>query len=534
MSVRRLLAGVSTAAVVTASLSMAAPALADPPAGYTPSTSDVIGVGSDTSEFALNYLADGTGGVPGYNASNPANKLVSWNALPPAGAAATINLPGNGAAPRPNGSGNGKKALYGAGNVVEVDYARSSAALDATEKQAGLQAFPFAKDSLALATARTSNAPASITAADMVRIYSGSVTNWSQLGGAPGTIEPKIPQSGSGTRSFFTAQLQAANGGNAVTLAGTVVEVQEHDPSLIQSNPNAVAPFSIGRNAVNGAPLRIEGGFAADRALYNVVRQGDVAKPEILAIFGDAGFICSAAAKPLITAAGFEQLLPKTRGGVCGVPTQDPTTNLTTQQVATTTTVAGTSTAAGALTLTATVASGSTVADGLVTFFLDGSASPAGTPVPLTGGKATKALSGIAAGAHSVVARFTPSSSSVFLGSQSASTPVSVSAATPAPAPSPTAKASTKLAETFKAAYAKGAAIKGKVKVKESATGAAAGKVVIKLGKKTVGTGKVKNGVAVIKLTKPLKKGKNKLVAMYAGNSAFAGSKLKFVITIKG
>ena len=529
MSVRRLFAGVSTVAVLAASLSLAAPAMADPPAPYTPNSSDVIGVGSDTSEFALNYLADGNAGVPGYNASSPANKLVSWNATAPAGGTPTINLPGSPAAPRPNGSGNGKKALYGSGNVLEVDFARSSSALDATEKSNGLQAFPFAKDSLALATAKTSNAPASINPADMVRIYTGAVIDWSQLGGSPGAIEPKIPQSGSGTRSFFDAQLKAANGGNPVSLTVKVKEVQEHDPSQIQNDPNAVAPFSIGRNAVGGALLRIEGGFVADRALYNVVRGIDVAKPELLAIFGDAGFICSPAAKPLISAAGFQQLLPKTQGGVCGVPTQDPTTNLATQQIATTTTVAGTSAAAGALSLTATVSTGSTVADGLVSFFLDGAASPTGTPVPLTGGKATKALTGIAAGAHTVVARFTPGSNSVFLGSQSAATPVSVIAATPAPV----VKASTKLVETFKSSYAKGAVIKGKVKVKESATGAATGKVVIKRGTKTVGKGTVKNGVAVIKLTKPLAKGKNKLVAKYAGNSAFAASKLKFVITIK-
>ena len=82
-----------------------------------------------------------------------------------------------------------------------------------------------------------------------------------QLGGAAGVIAPKIPQAGSGTRSFFTAQLKAANGGTAVTLAPSVVEVQEHDASPIQNDPNAVAPFSVGRNDVIGAPLRIEGGF---------------------------------------------------------------------------------------------------------------------------------------------------------------------------------------------------------------------------------------------------------------------------------
>lgn len=530
MSVRRFLAGVSTAAVAAASLSLAAPAVADPAAGYTPASSDVIGVGSDTSEFALNYLADGVNGTPGYNASNPANKLVSWNAIAPAGAAATINLPGNPTATRPNGSGAGKKTLYGAGNVPEIDFARSSAALDATEKQAGLQAFPFAKDSLALATAKTSNAPTAISAADMVRIYSGTVTNWSQLGGAPGVIEPKIPQSGSGTRSFFLAQLQAANNGTAVTLAGTVAEVQEHDPSQIQSNPNAVAPFSIGRNTVAGSPLRIEGGFLAARALYNVVRQGDVAKPEILAIFGESGFVCSEAAKPLISAAGFEQLLPRTKGGVCGVPTQDPTTNLATEQVATSTTVSGASTSAGALSLTATVASGSAVADGLVSFYLDGAATPSGTPVPLTGGKATKALTGIAAGAHTVVAKFTPTSNSVFAASQSAATAVSVLAATPAP---PAAKAETKLVVKFKKSYAKGAKVTGSIKVKESAAGSPTGKVVVKRGTKVVGKGKLKNGKVVITITKPLKVGKNKLVASYAGTSAFAAAKVKFTVTIR-
>ncbi|MFM6850910.1 MAG: Ig-like domain repeat protein [Terrabacter sp.] len=531
MSVRRLLAGVSTSALAVASLSLAAPAMADPAAGYTPAASDVIGVGSDTSEFALNYLADGNAGVAGYNASNPANKLVSWNATAPAGGTATINLPSNPTATRPNGSGAGKSTLYGAGNNTDIDFARSSSALNATEKQAGLQAFPFAKDALALATAQTSNAPSTITAADMVRIYSGTVTNWSQLGGSAGVIAPKIPQSGSGTRSFFLDQLKAANGGTDVTLAGTVASVQEHDPSQIQNDPNAVAPFSVGRNAVIGAPLRIEGGFAAARALYNVVRQSDVAKPEILAIFGDSGFVCSAAAKPLIAAAGFEQLLPKSQGGACGVPTQDPTTNLATQQIATTTTVAGSSATAGALTLTATVASGSAVADGLVAFYLDGAAAPTGAPVPLTGGKATKALTGLAAGAHTVVARFTPAAGSVFLGSQSPSTAVNVLAATP---PAPAAKAKTSLVETFKKSYAKGASVKGKVIVKESAAGSATGKVVVKRGTRTVGKATLKGGVAVIKLTKPLKRGKNKLVAVYAGDAAFAASKLKFVITIKG
>lgn len=527
MSVRRLLVGVATTSVVATALAVTAPtAQADPPAGYVPSSSDIIGAGSDTSEFALNYLADGNAGVPGYNATSPANKLVSWNALPPAGAPATINLPGNAAATRPNGSGQGKAALFGAGNVPEIDFARSSSALSATEVSADLYAFPFALDELALATSKTSNAPATLTIADAVKIYNGQVTNWSELGGAPGVIVPMVPQSGSGTLSFFEAQLKAANGGN-LTYPPTLVRVQEHDPSQIVGNPNAVAPFSIGRNATSGGTLRIEAGFKAQRALYNVVRKADLAKPEISAVFGEAGFVCSPNAKPLIEAAGFAQLARTAGGGVCGVATQGATTNFATATVAATgTTVAGTSASAGALSLTATVAAGTNKPSGFVRFYLDGSATAAGTPVALTGGKATLNLTGLTPGAHTVVAKFAPTLTS-YSASESAPTAVTVSASK-----AEAAAAKTKLVSTFKKSYKAGVKVAGKIKVKESADGKAAGKYTIKLGKKVVAKGKVKNGVAKVKDIKGLKKGKNKLKVSFAGNAAFKASKLKLTITI--
>ena len=57
------------------------------------------------------------------------------------------------------------------------------------------------------------------------------------------------------------------------------------------------------------------------------------------------------------------------------------------------------------------------------------------------------------------------------------------------------------------------------------------GKVVVKLGKKIVGKGLIRSGKVTLTLKK-LKKGKNKLTATYAGDSAFAASKLKFKITV--
>jgi len=520
MSVRRLITGATTASIVAASVALMAPAHADPT--FVPVDSDIVGVGSDTSQFALTYLADGKDAVAGYNAGKTTARLVSFDAT--GGGTVTLKQ-GATAISRPNGSGAGKALLYGAGNNPDVDYARSSSAISATEKSNGLFAFPFAKDTLALATAKVSNAPASISPADMVKIYDGTYTNWSQLGGAAGTIAPKIPQAGSGTRSFFTDQLKAANGGTAVTLAPSVVEVQEHDATPVQNDPNAVAPFSIGRNNVIGAPLRIEGGFVAARALYNVVRQAAVGDATVLGIFGADGFVCSVAAKPLIEAAGFEQLARPAKGGVCGQATQDASTNFATNtEVATSTTLVGTSTAGGAATLTATVAA-TTAPDGLVNFY-EG-ATLVGTS-PLTGGKATKALTGLTAGAHTFVAKYVPPTNSTFVASESAPATVTVLAVTPVPA----AKAATKLVEKFKASYPMARSYKGKVVVKETATGAPTGKVVVKLGKKIVGKGTIKSGKVTLTLKK-LKKGKNKLTATYAGDSTFAGSKLKFKITVK-
>ena len=533
MSVRRLLAGVAATSLAATALAVAAPAQADP--SFVPDADDIVGAGSDTSMFALSYLADGNAGVAGYNASNPAHRLVSFDArtfaadgLTQTNSATVVLRAGTAAITRPNGSTEGKNLLRTGGNT-NVNYARSSSAISTAEASDFLVAFPFAKDTLAMATARTSNAPAALTEAQIVDIYEGDLRNWATIGGANGFINPYIPQSGSGTRSFFVAELKRMNGGVDVAINNSVVlPAQEHSDAPIKDDANAVAPFSVGRAGLLGT-LRIESGFSAARALYNVVRQPDVSSDWAQDLFGPTGFVCSPAAASLILDAGFEQLLSQSQGGKCGVTTTSatPVSDLLTAKVNTTTTVAGTSASAGALTLTATVAGGGQLKpQGVVAFSIDGVTKGSGV---VTGGKATLSASGLSAGVHKVRATFTPTGAA-FNASSSADVDVVVSAATPAPV----VKASTKLVETFKAAYAKGAVIKGKVKVKESATGAATGKVVIKRGTKTVGKGTVKNGVAVIKLTKPLRKGKNKLVAKYAGNSAFAASKLKFVITLKG
>ena len=77
--VSKLLVAATTVAAVTAM--MATPALADPPSGVTPGPTDVVGVGSDTTEFVFDQLS------ADYNATHTTGKLYSWDALNPSNGA---------------------------------------------------------------------------------------------------------------------------------------------------------------------------------------------------------------------------------------------------------------------------------------------------------------------------------------------------------------------------------------------------------------------------------------------------------------
>lgn len=356
-------ASIAAAALLVGAVSLVGATSAS--ADFSPQARDIVGVGSDTIQISLNNVADGTKigafNTPGYNATNGA-RLVSFNALNPSVPSnSATNLihdqivvkPGVTPITRPDGSGQGKATLFAPGNVAGVNFARSSAALSATEVAGAVTEFAFAVDTLGVAVSTTTNAPAGISLAQLVQIYLGNITNWSQIGGQPGTIVPLIPQSGSGTRSFFEAQLKAANGGNTVVYpAGLVVEVQEHDPLAFDAATaaahtpaynaaNAVGPFSVGRAALGAGPASVHidtalasdssASFSAQRAVYNVVRTADVTKAFVTNLFGPDGFLCSPAARDLISAGGVSQMATAGAGGACGTTTNTTTgiTNFT-------------------------------------------------------------------------------------------------------------------------------------------------------------------------------------------------------------
>ncbi|HVY08632.1 MAG TPA: substrate-binding domain-containing protein [Mycobacteriales bacterium] len=363
-------AGIAAGALAVAGLTLASTgvASADSPAARP---SDAVGVGSDTLQNLADFLFDGApGAVNGYNAQGNINRVYSVFSTGDAngraiydgtcGAAganglgtfcsattsqAPNSLPGSvvlreGTKPvvRPNGSGAGAAALvqdtpgdatnfpgYEGLPNGSIQFARMSRLPNTTEEGTcptsgacgGLHVYQAATDQLEIATSNISGAtyegPTGLSAKELVDIYSCTKTKWNQLPGnttgSANTIHPLIPQSGSGTRNFFLADLQAANGGSAVTLGSCVRTVQEHDPTGIYADPtpaDAIEPFSAGKIALinsgyfaNGAgykgtngsnaytanQLKLLSGTPGDtnpvynstRGLYFVIRQADLA-----------------------------------------------------------------------------------------------------------------------------------------------------------------------------------------------------------------------------------------------------------------
>ncbi len=398
---------------VTASPALAADNPYDP--GFTPVAGDIVGVGSDTTMTVMQTVA------AAYNAGKaPGSRLASFGAALDAADASTVVLrEGATAVTRQsiNGSGKGKAKLT-TDNDPNVDYARSSSSLGSSDTT--LLQSAFAADVLQMAVAPSSNAPATLSDQDLVKIYTGQVTDWSQVGGKPGTIVPLMPQSASGTAKFFLEKLQQANDGKAIVLGSNVDStIQEHSETPIVGRqnpaeiPNAIAPFSAAR-AKSSTTIKLVGGFAPARAVYTLVRKADLAAGDaraakLEALFGPNGFLCSAEGKDAIEAAGFDQLAGLKKDGACGVWTPDKVENLKLAKdgIATTTSsVKAVALGGRQVKLTASVKAPGSSISGKVAFF-EGATRIAG-PVTVAGGAATATLRNVTPGAHSYRAVFTP------------------------------------------------------------------------------------------------------------------------------
>jgi phosphate transport system substrate-binding protein len=154
--------------------------------------------------------------------------------------------------------GGGSAAGILAAQSGTADIGMSSRGLKEAEK--GLWSVEIAKDGLAVVV-HPSNPVADLTLAQLRGIYTGAVTDWSQVGGAKGRIHVITREEGSGTRSAFV---------------DLVMEKQEIDPrSIVQDSNGAVRqlvaddPGAIGYLSMGLVDARVKavslGGVAATR-----------------------------------------------------------------------------------------------------------------------------------------------------------------------------------------------------------------------------------------------------------------------------
>ena len=100
----------------------------------------------------------------------------------------------------------------------------------------GLKTFPFAIDGVALAV-HPDNPVKALTKEQVVKIYSGEVTDWKELGGNSGIINIYGREDGSGTRETFTDKLfgkgELSPSVNVVNSNGAMKTAIAHDKRAI-------------------------------------------------------------------------------------------------------------------------------------------------------------------------------------------------------------------------------------------------------------------------------------------------------------
>jgi ABC-type phosphate transport system substrate-binding protein len=304
---------VRAAAIVAASLAVVATSALSASAdqGFTPDSDDVVIVGSDTSEFVLNDLANLYNG----RTPTPTRRIASFDAT---GTSPITIRPGVSIA-RPNGSGAGITALC---NRTDIDSARSSRGRAAGDC-ADAQFLKYAVDQVRWMANSGVTGITSLTDAALTNIYNCTWTNWNQVdpdGSGPLTagvgpnlpIVPLIPQVNSGTRAFWATQVGISSTSLPICVKDSVGGslVQEHDPAPVKATAGSIAPVSVGRYSLLTAAQKsgtFQGAIPTpdstfyDRTLYQVVKAPGQVVPAYLAdLFGDGFGFSSTGATPFI------------------------------------------------------------------------------------------------------------------------------------------------------------------------------------------------------------------------------------------
>ncbi len=313
--------------------------------------------GSDTTVDVMGPLSNGFNNTASADtaANIPSTLTGSQTFTVPADKRCAAKTYDSGANKPPNGSSAGISALV-ADTTGCIDIARSSRGRGASDP-ASLEFYAYAKDALSWGrfsvacpggdAAPAGCAPTNLTQDQLKGIYlcdqPGGLpkfTNWNQVGGDNEPIARYLPQSGSGTLSFFetrilglTAAQQGVLDGSSCATLPIRVEENHGNQVAVADRDNAILPYSFAQwtaqaNGVitddrAGATLGSINGvvpnatnvnnntFLGRRYVYNVVKTGSPSYAAAIQFVGvnasGNGYLCTddATKNNIITQYGF-------------------------------------------------------------------------------------------------------------------------------------------------------------------------------------------------------------------------------------
>ena len=203
----------------------------------------------------------------------------------------------------PTGSGSGIKAVQ----EGRCDIGLSSRALKAEEEEQGLVATTLAYDGIAVIV-NPENTVEDLTVEQIAAIYTGEITNWSEVGGMDAEIVLVGREAGSGTRSGFEEIVgveDLCQYRQELTSTGDVITAVSQNPGAIgyaslASVKDTVKAIKVGGVAPSDETVKDET-YAIQRPFVLVTKEGTALTETAQAFFD---FITSEAAREVITAAG--------------------------------------------------------------------------------------------------------------------------------------------------------------------------------------------------------------------------------------
>lgn len=288
-------------------------AAADPQG--SPTYRQLAGAGSDTTQDVMNGMANavtisGTKVIGSYDATGSAQITTKDPAVTPG---CTIN--------RPFGSTAGRTALLtslqangGAGDGC-LDFARSSSSKGSFTSTPSMTWVPFAIEAISYGVTNTSVISRNLTLDDLKNYYKcdpgyvGTGPNWD--------VTPILPQSGSGTRSYWIGQMGITeaqiSGGQYPCLINGVKNgqlIEEHTGTVLDDK--SIVPFSIAQyniqstqlipdkrgravlGVVNGTVPNIANtGFSVKRDLFNIIPTAKIGTAPWSTVFvGSGSLVC--------------------------------------------------------------------------------------------------------------------------------------------------------------------------------------------------------------------------------------------------